>query len=185
MVSQTPRRAWQMKRRVLLYAILLSGMTGDCVGQTRSSAHWRTATEAELEAALPARAPVVNERIETEMRSATGIVDGHDHILAAVVLITAGYAANGKYSHYLLTQTQMRIGPQITLQPGAYVVGWTRTEDGLLVHIYEAATGVERGSLTAHILSAPVQVVPVKIWPPSEKSIIQIGRFALPYTLQP
>jgi hypothetical protein len=26
-------------------------------------------------------------------------------------------------------------------------------------------------------------VVPVKIWPPNEKSVIQIGRFAMPYTL--
>jgi hypothetical protein len=151
----------------------------------KPSTHWHTATESELEAALPARAPVVNERIETEMRSATGITDGHGHILAAVVLITAGYAANGKYSHYLLAQTPLRIGADIALQPGAYVIGWTRSEDGLLVHIYDAATGTERGSVTAHVLATPGQVVPVKIWPPAEKSIIQIGRFALPYTLQP
>jgi hypothetical protein len=175
-----------MTRRVFLYAALLAAMPmAGYAEQGRSSVHWRAATEAELTAALPARAPVVNERIETEMRSATGITDGHNHILAAVVLITAGYAANGKYSHYLLTQTSLRIGADIKLQPGAYVVGWTRTEAGLLVHIYDAATGVERGSLTAHILAAPVQVVPVKIWSPAEKSIIQIGRFALPYALQP
>jgi hypothetical protein len=151
--------------------------------QARSSAHWRTAAEAELEAVLPARAPVENERIETEMHSATGITDGH-HMIAAVVLITAGYAANGKYSHYLLTQIPLRVGTDIALQPGAYVVGWTRNEDGLLVHVYEAATGIEKGSAIARLYASPLQVVPVKIWPPSEKSVIQIGRFALPYTLQ-
>jgi hypothetical protein len=173
-----------MSRRVFLCVILLglTPITGS-TAQSKPPVHWRAATEVELEATLPARAPVVNERIETEAHSATGITDGHGHFIAAIVLITAGYAANGKYSHYLLTQSPLRLGSDIILQPGSYVVGWTRNEDGLLVHIYDAPTGVEHGSLTAHILAAPLQVVPVKIWPPTEKSVIQIGRFAMPYTL--
>ena len=168
---------------VLLFALSFGAMP-QLAAQNKPAAHWRAASEAELEAALPARAPVENERIETEMRSATGITDGHGHMVAAVVLITAGYAANGKYSHYLLTQTPLRIGTDILLQPGAYVVGWTRNTDGLLVHVYDAATGHERGSTTARLSTPPLPVVPIKIWSPVEKSVIQIGRFVLPYALQ-
>ena len=144
---------------------------------------WRAATPAELEAALPARATVEKERIETEMRSATGVIDPHGKIFAAVVLITAGYAANGKYSYYLLAQNPVRIGTGILLRPGNYVVGWTRAPDGLLVHIYEAETGVERGTITARPLTPPASIVSVKVWPPAERSVIQIGRFMLPYSL--
>ena len=66
--------------------------------QAQPRATWRAASPAELQAFLPARAPVEKERIETEMRTATGITDDHGHTVAAVVLITAGYAAEGKYS---------------------------------------------------------------------------------------
>ena len=151
-------------------------------GQSRRE--WRAATPAELAAVIPARAPVEKERIETEMRTATGVIDGRGKMVAAVVLITAGYAANGKYSHYLLVQSPMRIGTDILLPVGNYAIGWTRAPDGLLVHIYEAETGVERGSIVAHALTPRLTVVSVKIWPPAEHSIIQIGRFALPYTME-
>lgn len=143
---------------------------------------WRAATAAELEAVLPARAQVEKERIETEMRTATGVIDGKGRVIAAVVLITAGYSANGKYSHYLLLQAPVKIGTDIQLPAGSYVLGWTRETDGLLVHIYEAETGVERGKITAHALTPPLPVVSIKVWPPSEHSIVQIGRFGLPYT---
>ncbi len=145
---------------------------------------WRTSTPAELEALLPARAPVEKERIETEMRTATGITDDHGHTVAAVVLITAGYAANGKYSHYLLVQHPLHLGADLKLPPGNYVLGWTRAEDGLLVHIFEAATGIERGTVTARIPHPPIRVEPFRIWPPTEHPFIQIGRFTLPYTLE-
>ena len=115
--------------------------------QARSS--WRTATPEELEAFLPARAPVEKERIETEMRTASGIISDRGHLIAGVVLITAGYSADGKYSHYLLTQSTLTLGDSLSLPPGAYVLGWKRVEAGLEVHLYEAATGVERGVLTA------------------------------------
>lgn len=145
---------------------------------------WRAATPAELAAVLPARAPVEKERIETEMRTATGVIDGRGKVVAAVVLITAGYAANGKYSHYLLVQSPIRIGTNLLLPVGNYAIGWTRAPEGLLVHLYEAETGVERGSIVAHPLTQSLPIVSVKIWAPAEHSIIQIGRFALPYTLE-
>ncbi len=71
---------------------------------------WRQASDAELASLLPARASVEREHIETEMRTASGIVNGHGHFIAGVVLITAGYSANGKYSHYLIVQARLRIG---------------------------------------------------------------------------
>jgi hypothetical protein len=163
----------------------LAACVGTAAAQTKAVARqsWRSATSAELEAVMPARAPVVNERIETEARSATGVIDGRGHVIGATVLITAGYAANGKYSHYLLAQAGLKLGPDVVLKPGAYVIGWTREQEGLLVHIYEAATGVERGSVTAKLMDGKVTVVPVKIWTPNEKSVIQIGRFAMPYSV--
>ena len=149
--------------------------------KTTAKREWRTATPTELEALLPARAPVERERIETEMSSASGVIDSHGKMIAAVVLITAGYAANGKYSHYLLTQVPLRIGDDTKLQAGAYVIGWTREQDGLRVHVYEAATGVARGISLARMMTQPTTVVPIRIWSPTDRSVIQIGRFALPY----
>jgi hypothetical protein len=52
------------------------------------------------------------------------------------------------------------------------------------VHFYVAETGVEKGSVIAKAPEKPVQVVPLKIWPPSEKEWIQIGRFVMPYALE-
>jgi hypothetical protein len=174
-------------RRIMLLWVILCVLPVALVAQGNTAAStkkdWRAATPAELEAVLPVRAPVEKEHIETEMRSATGVIDSHGKVIAAVVLITAGYAANGKYYYYLLAQSSMRIGENIELTPGAYAIGWTRATDGLLVHIYEAETGVERGTVTAHPLSQPLPIVSVKIWPPSERSVVQIGRFVLPYTL--
>jgi hypothetical protein len=172
-------------RRVIALAILCT-LPASLLAQSKSSSmkrDWRAATPAELEAVLPARAPVEKEHIETEMRTATGVINAHGQVIAAVVLITAGYAANGKYSYYLLAQSPLRIGASIELPSGAYAMGWTRTPDGLQVHIYEAETGVERGTITAHPLTQPLPIVSVKLWPPTEHSVLQIGRFALPYSL--
>ena len=76
----------------------------------RKRAVWRQATAAELASVLPSRAPVESEHIETEMRTASGIVDEHGRFIAGVVLITAGYSAEGKYSHYLIVQAPIEIG---------------------------------------------------------------------------
>ena len=145
---------------------------------------WRSATPAELESILPARAPVEKEHIETEMRTATGIVNGRGKMVAAVVLITSGYAAEGKYSHYLLTQVPLRIGGTVRLGAGAYVLGWSRTPEGLLVHFFDAGTGLDRGNATAHLKKENSRVEPFRIWPPAERSEIQIGRFFVPYRLE-
>lgn len=160
---------------------LLPGKT--MPAQTAAAEHWRAATAAELEAALPARAPVEHEHIETEMRTASGIIDAHRHIIGAVVLITAGYAADGKYSHYLLVQAPIKIDDRFLLEPGAYVVGWSRSDKGLLVHFFDSVSGAERGVGLAAPVAGTAHVESFHIWPPVEHKGIQIGRFFLPYTL--
>jgi hypothetical protein len=144
---------------------------------------WRAATAEELKAALPLRAPVEKERIETEMRTASGIVNSHGRIIAGVVLITAGYSADGKYSHFLMIQSPITIA-DIALTPGSYVFGWKRTDDGLVVKFYDAATGVERGTATARRMPQGTRVESFRIWPPAEQPVLQIGRFSLPYRLK-
>lgn len=145
---------------------------------------WRQATDAELASLLPARAPVEKEKIETEMRTASGIVNKHGHFIAGVVLLTAGYSADGKYSHYLLVQVPIKIGG-IQLKPGEYVFGWTRsqTNDALSVHFHEAATGTLIGTADAHLIAGARGVTSLRIWPPAEKPLLQIGRFGIPYEL--
>jgi len=143
---------------------------------------WRQATDAELQSLLPARAPVVAEHIETEMRTASGIVNGRGQFIAGVVLITAGYSAADKYSHYLIVQAPVSIGG-LTLKPGKYVLGWVRAGDALNVHLYEAATGAPVGDTEAHLIAGSSRVESLHIWPPTGKALIQIGRFGIPYQL--
>jgi hypothetical protein len=162
-----------------LALFLLPALTAPLTAQPKSS--WRSATAAELESALPARAQVEKERIETEMRTASGIINSKGKIIAGVVLITAGYSADGKYSHYFLVQAPITVG-DIALPGGNYVLGWQRSEDSLIVKFYDAATGEERGTTAAHRLPTGSRVESFRIWPPSDHSMIQIGRFALPYT---
>jgi hypothetical protein len=132
---------------------------------------WRQATDAELASLLPARAQVVTEHIETEMRTASGIVNGRGQFIAGVVLITAGYSAADKYSHYLILQAPVSIGG-VALKPGKYVLGWVRTGDALIVRLYEAASGTPVGTTEAHRIAGS-----------SRKALIQIGRFGIPYQL--
>lgn len=86
-------------------------------------AEWHAASDAELRSIIPARAPVVQERIETEMRSASGITNGHGKFIAGVVLITAGYSAEGKYSHFFLTQVPLKLGADTRLAPRRICAG--------------------------------------------------------------
>lgn len=164
----------------LTLGLALTFAPGSLTTQQKSA--WRTATPAELAAALPARAPVEKERIETEMRTASGIIDSRGKLIAGVVLITAGYSADGKYSHYFLVQSPITIG-DVSLVPGSYVIGWQRGEDSLAVTFYDATTGARRGSAAAHRISNGSRVESFRLWPPAEHSILQIGRFYLPYTL--
>ena len=145
---------------------------------------WRQATDAELAALLPARAAVEKEHIETEMRTATGIIDGRKRVIAGVVLLTAGYSAEGKYSHYLVVQAPIKIGG-VLLKPGQYAFGWTREDSGeaLRVHFHVAETGVLVGTAEAKHLTGTQRVESLHIWPPGERAIVQIGRFAIPYEI--
>jgi hypothetical protein len=169
---------------LLCAAAVLAASACQAQTPTKGEGVWRQATAAELASVLPTRAPVVSEHIETEMRTASGIVDGHGHYIAGVVLITAGYSADGKYSHYLLVQTPVRMG-EVALKPGEYVFGWTRSETGdkLTVHFNQAATGALMGTTDAQWISGSTRVESLHIWPPQEKAIIQIGRFGIPYKL--
>jgi len=81
-------------KRLLLLSLLLPLSLASASG-AQAKPQWRTATQAELAAALPARAPVVKERIETEMRTASGIVNSRGKIIAfnAAAEATFGYQA--------------------------------------------------------------------------------------------
>ena len=168
-------------RNAILCAVCLSLVALRASAQTTT---WRQATQAELAAILPSRAPVENEHIETEMRTASGIVDARGRYIAGVVLITAGYSADGKYSHYLVLQAPVQIGG-VALKPGAYVFGWTRsgTGDILTVHFNLAATGEQLGTADATRIAGSSRVESLRIWPPEEKALIQIGRFGMSYKL--
>ena len=133
---------------------------------------WRQATAAELASVLPSRAPVENEHIETEMRTASGIVDEHGRFIAGVVLITAGYSAEGKYSHYLIVQAPVEIGG-VALKPGEYAFGWSRADDGdtLSVHFNQAGSGALVGTTDAHRIAGSSRVESLRIWPPGEKGV--------------
>jgi hypothetical protein len=169
-----------MKRAILLALILAASCS--IAGAQKTA--WRQATDAELASLLPARAPVEKEHIETELRTASGIVDNKGHYIAGVVLLTAGYSADGKYSHYLLVQVPMRVGG-VALKPGEYVFGWTRARDGdsLNVHFHEAATGALVGTAQARRIAGPGRVESLHIWPPADKLLIQIGRFGISYEI--
>jgi len=145
---------------------------------------WRAATENELREIIPARAPVEKERIETEFRTASAITNGKGQYVAGVVLITAGYSAEGKYSHFFLTQVSIEIG-DLLLKPGKYVFGWQHQEDALAVKFYDAQTGQLLGTAEATRTSRVGRIESFHIYPPAEKPLIQIGRFALRYKLSP
>jgi len=167
-------------RKSLALAVLLSICA---LGSAQSSREaWRPATEAELKTLIPERAPVVQERIETEMRTASGITDGKGKLIAGVVLITAGYSANGKYSHFFITQVPLNIA-DFNLPPGSYLIGWEHGEDMLKVHFYESASGRLLGSVEARRNPAISRVESFRIWPPSDRSLIQIGRFTFGYQI--
>ena len=170
-----------MTRRAVLCGVILSLLAVRACAQRTA---WRQATQGELASVLPSRAPVENEHIETEMRTASGIVDERGHFIAGVVLITAGYSADGKYSHYLIVQAPVRVG-DILLKRGEYAFGWTRAEAGdtLSVHFNVAATGALVGTTVARKITESTRLESLHIWRPEDKSLIQIGRFGIPYKL--
>lgn len=167
------------KRKVFVTLLIFTASLLSFLPTQAIAEQWRAATPAELQAVIPARAPVGNERIETEMRTASGVTDASGKFIAGVVLITAGYSANGKYSHFFLTQVPLEIG-QFALRPGQYVIGWHRQDDALAVGFYEAASGKLVGTVDAK-RTATSRVESFRMTPPGEKPQIFIGRFAFDY----
>ncbi|MBV8071704.1 MAG: hypothetical protein JO270_17470 [Acidobacteriaceae bacterium] len=168
-----------------LFSILsiFSGLISTAYAAAENNhSEWRAARDSELREIIPARAPVEKERIETEFRTASGITDGKGKYVAGVVLITAGYAAEGKYSHFLIAQVPVKIG-QLQLSPGEYVFGWQRGEDALTVKFYNAQTGVFLGEVTAERVNRTGRIESFHIYPPGGKPLIQIGRFAMAYEI--
>ena len=145
---------------------------------------WRTATEAELRKLIPARAPVNKENIETEFRTASGVTDGRGKFIAGVVMITAGYSAEGKYSHFFITQAPLKIGSML-LQPGEYVFGYQRvSNDVIRVSFYRASSGDALGTVDAHVNRKSTMVRSLLISPPVDgRATIQVGRFVFEYKL--
>lgn len=168
-------------RKVFVIALFLA-VCG--LGSSAQSSHesWRAATPPELQLLLPARAPVVQERIETEMPAASGITDGKGKFVAGVRLITTGYSAEGKYSHFFLTQVPLKIA-DFDLPPGSYLIGYEHENDALNVKFYEATSGRLLGSVEARLNPSITRVESIRIWPPADRSLIQIGRFSFSYQI--
>src|SRR2546423_11081553 len=145
---------------------------------------WRAATEPELRKLIPARAPVVKENIETEFRTASGVTDGRGKFIAGVVMITAGYSAEGKYSHFFITQTSLKIG-SILVQRGEYVFGYQRiNNDVIRVSFYRASSGESIGSVDARVNRKSSLVRSLLISPPVDgRASVQVGRFFFEYKL--
>jgi len=178
-MKRFPMNRTMVSARILLISLLSMLI---CPALYAQKGTWRQATDAELASLLPARAPVEKEHIETEMRTASGIVNAQGRFIAGVVLLTAGYSADGKYSHYLVVQVPVTIGG-IALKPGEYVFGWDRSKSGesLMVRFHVASTGVLVGTAEARRIAAHVESL--HIWPPNDKGLMQIGRFGLNYEI--
>ena len=149
------------------------------------SAHrprWQAATEPELRRLIPARAPVIKENIETEFRTASGVTDGRGKFIAGVVMITAGYSAEGKYSHFFITQVPLKLGAML-LAPGEYVFGYQRIDNDLIrVSFYRASNGEAIGTVDARVNRKSSMVRSLLISPPVDgRASIQVGRFVFEY----
>ena len=171
----------KLKRNLVTILALVFATAGLCSAAT---VRWRTVTSQELRKLIPTRAPVVKENIETEFRTASGVTDGKGKFIAGVVMITAGYSAEGKYSHFFLTQVPLKMG-NLSLSPGEYVFGYQRTsDDGIRVSFYRASSGDSVGDVEAQINRKGHAVSSLLIRPPaSGKGSIQVGRFIWDYSL--
>jgi hypothetical protein len=147
-------------------------------------AGWRLASEPELRKVIPARAPVIKENIETEFRTASGVTDGRGKFIAGVVMITAGYSAEGKYSHFFIAQVPVQVG-DFSLEPGEYVFGYQRkTPDSITVTFYRASSGDRVGEVEAFRNRKSSMVRALLIQPAtSGRGTIQVGRFVFDYRL--
>ncbi len=145
--------------------------------------NWRKMSEAELKTVVPERAPVIKENIETEFRTAAGITDGKNNIFG-VTIITAGYEADGKYTHFLKTDTVLNMS-ELKLAAGEYVFGYKRMDNETLrVTFYNAKTGAEVGKVKAKVEPKKGAIYSFLIEAPTNGAgKIYIGRFVFDYTL--
>lgn len=173
-----------MKLRSFKFAILVAAMFSLVVVYAGAN-RWRAASEAELKRVIPARAPVIKENIETEFRTASGVTDGQGKFIAGVVMITAGYSAEGKYSHFFITQVPIKVG-DLSLDSGEYVFGYQRkNNEAIDVTFYRASSGESIGSVEAHVNRKSSMVRSLLISPPArDKGTIQVGRFVFDYQLR-
>jgi hypothetical protein len=167
--------------KVLMAILTICSFAHGAVPPTR----WRLASDAELRKVIPARAPVIKENIETEFRTASGITDGRGKFIAGVVMITAGYSAEGKYSHFFSTQVALKVG-DLSLQPGQYVFGYQRrTADSIGISFYRASSGESVGDVEAHRNRKSSLVRALLISPPAAgKGTIQVGRFVCEFRIE-
>ncbi len=145
---------------------------------------WRKMTEDELKKSVPEKAPVIKENIETEFRTASGVANGKNNIFG-VVIITAGYEAEGKYTHFFKTDAKIKVG-DLPLEKGEYVFGYQRLDaETLRVMFYKAKDGELVGALKAKTEPKKGAIRSFLIEPPTaKKGKIYIGRFAFEYGLE-
>ncbi len=141
-------------------------------------------TEAELKKAVPEKARVIKENIETEFRTASGITDGKTNLFG-VVIITAGYEADGKYTHYFKTDAALKIG-DLPLGKGEYIFGYQRIDtETLRVTFYKAKDGELVGATKAKVEKGKGAIYSFLIAPPVARAgKIYIGRFTFDYSLE-
>lgn len=144
---------------------------------------WKKMSNADLQKSVPEKAPVIKEDIETELRTASGIWDGKNQIFG-VVIITAGYEADGKYTHFLRTASTLNVG-ELTLKPGDYIFGYQRIDaETLRVMFYHAKDGELIGAIKAKTETKKGAIYSFLIEPPiDKKGKIYIGRFNFEYSL--
>jgi hypothetical protein len=145
---------------------------------------WRKMTQAELKKSVPEKAPVIKENIETEFSTAAGITDGKSNIFG-VVIITAGYEAEGKYTHYFKADSAIRVG-DLPLPKGEYIFGYQRLDaETLRVMFYKAKDGELVGATKARVEKGKGAIYSFLIVPSTAKSgAIYIGRFTFGYSLE-
>lgn len=97
-------------------------------------------------------------------------------------MITAGYSAEGKYSHFLLTQVPLKIGNSL-LDPGNYVLSFKHEGEAVIIRIYQAAAGKLVATVEAQRMTRLGRIESFHIYPPSERGMIAIGRFGFAYEI--
>ncbi len=140
-------------------------------------------SSAELKKIIPEKAPVIKENIETELRTAAGISDGKSNIFG-VVIITAGYEADGKYTDFFRTDRAVKVG-DLPLAKGDYIFGTQRLDaETLRVTFYKARDGELVGAIKAKVEPKKGAIYSFLITPPvAKKGKIYIGRFTFGYSL--